>query len=83
MKEVGINEFLCDNNKRKGFLMKKRLYRIESGKMLAGVCGGIAEYFNLDPTLIRALWILFCVLGGSGILLYIILAVIMPSENSL
>lgn len=80
---MGINEFLCDNNKRKGFLMKKRLYRIESGKMLAGVCGGIAEYFNLDPTLIRALWILFCVLGGSGILLYIILAVIMPSENSL
>ena len=56
--------------------MKKRLYRIESGKMLAGVCGGIAEYFDIDPTLVRAL-------GGSGILLYIILAVLIPSEDSL
>ena len=37
---------------------KKRLYRIENGKMLAGVCGGIAEYFNVDPTLIRLLWVL-------------------------
>ena len=63
--------------------MKKRLYRIESGKMLAGVCGGIAEYFDIDPTLVRALWVLFCILGGSGILLYIILAVLIPSEDSL
>ena len=62
--------------------MKKRLYRIESGKMLAGVCGGIAEYFDIDPTLIRALWVLFCILGGSGILLYIILAVLIPSEET-
>ena len=62
--------------------MKKRLYRIESGKMLAGVCGGIAEYFDIDPTLVRALWVLFCILGGSGILLYIILAVLIPVKTA-
>ena len=46
----------------------KRLYRSESNRMLCGVCAGIAEYFNLDPTLIRLAWALFCVLGGSGVL---------------
>ena len=46
--------------------------------MLAGVCGGIAEYFGLDPTLIRLAWALFCILGGSGVLAYIIAAVIIP-----
>lgn len=80
---MGTCEFLSCDDERKVLLMKKRLYRIESGKMLAGVCGGIAEYFNVDPTLIRALWILFCILGGSGILLYIILAVLIPSEDNL
>lgn len=69
---MGTRGFLSCDYERKVLLMKKRLYRIESGKMLAGVCGGIAEYFDIDPTLIRALWVLFCILGGSGILLYII-----------
>ena len=80
MKPMGTNGFLSCDYERKVLLMKKRLYRIESGKMLAGVCGGIAEYFDIDPTLIRAL---FCILGGSGILLYIILAVLIPSEDDL
>ncbi len=44
--------------------MKKRLYRVEEGKMLAGVCGGIAEYFDLDPTIVRLAWILFCAAAG-------------------
>ena len=61
----------------------KKLYRSESNRMLCGVCAGIAEYFGIDPTLIRALWVLFCILGGSGILLYIILAVLIPSEDDL
>ena len=60
---------------------KKRLYRIENGKMLAGVCGGIAEYFNVDPTLIRLGWVVFCALGGSGILAYIIAALIIPQRK--
>lgn len=58
--------------------MNKRLYKSNRNKMLEGVCGGIAEYFNLDPTLVRLGWILFCALGGSGILVYIIAAVVIP-----
>lgn len=45
----------------------KKLYRSESNRMLCGVCAGIAEYFDLDPTLIRLAWALVCFLGGSGI----------------
>ena len=57
----------------------RRLYK-SYNKMIAGVCGGIAEYFGLDPTLVRLGWVLFCALGGSGILAYIIAALIIP-EN--
>lgn len=56
--------------------MNKRLYRSAHDRMLAGVCGGIAEYFQIDPTLVRLGWVAFTALGGSGILAYIILAVI-------
>lgn len=59
----------------------KRLYRSESSRMLCGICAGIAEYFNLDPTLIRLAWALFCVLGGSGVLAYILAAIIIPPES--
>ena len=62
--------------------MYKRLYKIDQGKMVDGVCGGIAEYFNIDPTLVRLAWILFSAMGGSGILAYIICAVIMPRQYS-
>lgn len=61
----------------------KRLYRSESNRMLCGVCAGIAEYFKLDPTLIRLAWALFCVLGGSGVLAYILAAIIIPSESQI
>ena len=57
--------------------MQKRLYRVEEGKMICGVCGGIAQYFNIDPTVIRLIWAIFGCMGG-GILAYIIAAVIMP-----
>ena len=60
--------------------MEKKLYKSETNKMLAGVCGGIAEYFNIDPTLIRLGWVVFCALGGSGLLAYIIMSIIMPSR---
>lgn len=59
----------------------KKLCRSEKEKMIAGVCGGIAEYMDLDPTLIRVLWVLFIFLGGSGLLAYIICAIIMPRCN--
>ena len=58
--------------------MSKRLYRSNENKMLAGVCGGIAEYFDIDPTIVRLAWVLLCPLGGSGILAYIIAAIVIP-----
>lgn len=60
--------------------MKKRLHKSYTNKMLCGVCGGIAEYFDLDPTLVRLGWVIFCALGGSGLLAYIIAAIIMPKD---
>lgn len=57
----------------------KRLYRSRENRMLCGVCGGIAEYFNIDPTLIRLLFVLFGLSGG-GILAYIIAAIIIPDS---
>lgn len=56
----------------------KKLYRSSTNSMLAGVCGGIGEYFNIDPTLVRLAWVLFSVLGGAGVLAYIIAAIIIP-----
>ena len=47
--------------------------------MIAGVCGGVAEYFNVDPTLVRLLFVLFALAGGPGLLVYIVLALVMPN----
>lgn len=60
--------------------MEKKLYRSNRNQMLAGVCGGIAEYFNVDPTLIRIALVLFCAMGGSGLIAYIIMAIIVPKS---
>lgn len=56
----------------------KTLYKSNRSKMVAGVCGGIGEYFGIDPTIVRLLWVLCCAIGGSGFLAYIIAAIIMP-----
>ena len=61
--------------------MNKRLYKSNENKMVCGVCGGIAEYFDIDPTLVRLGWVLFCALGGSGILAYIIAAIVIPGRQ--
>ena len=60
--------------------MKKKLYKINRGKIIDGVCGGFAEYFGLYPTLVRLIWVGFTLAGGSGIPLYIICMIIMPRE---
>lgn len=60
--------------------MKKKLYRSNRDFMLAGVCGGIAEYFNIDSTFVRLGWVLFCALGGSGVIAYLIAALIVPFD---
>jgi phage shock protein C len=58
----------------------KRLYKKEDGKIIAGVCAGIAEYFKLDPTVVRLAWLIFSAFAGSGIFIYIVAAIIMPGE---
>ena len=58
----------------------RKLYRSKTNRQLAGVCGGLAEYFNLDTTLIRVLFVVLAVLGGSGVVLYIALWIIVPRE---
>lgn len=60
--------------------MEKKLYKSNTNKVIDGVCGGIGEYFNIDPTLVRLAWVVFCALGGSGVLAYIIMALIIPRQ---
>lgn len=57
---------------------EKRLVRSDSQKMLAGVCGGVAQYLGWDPTIVRVIWVVLTLAGGSGILLYVILWLLMP-----
>jgi len=59
----------------------KKLYRSKSNKKLAGVCGGLAQYLNIDPTIVRLVWILATLFVGCGILAYIIALLIMPVEE--
>ena len=59
----------------------RKLQRSTSNKMIAGVCAGIASYFNLDPTIIRVLYVLMVFFAGFGILLYLILWLVIPSES--
>ncbi len=60
--------------------MAKRLYRSRKTRILGGVSGGLSEYLDVDVTLIRVLWVLVTLLGGSGVLAYIILWIIVPEE---
>lgn len=64
-------------------MMTKKLYLSSTDKKLAGVCGGIAEYFDLDSTLVRLGWVIFCLAGGSGIIGYIIAAFIIPRRPNM
>lgn len=60
--------------------MSKKLYKSNSNKMIAGVCGGIAEFLHVDVTIVRLLWVFFSLCLGSGILAYIICAIIIPND---
>lgn len=60
--------------------MRKRLYKSKTEKMVDGVCGGIAAYFDIDPTLVRLGWVLFCAAGGCGFIAYLIAAIVIPRE---
>jgi len=78
-----------DNNKTTTFKTEylnnsKQLHRSNENEMIAGVCGGIAEYFNQDPMIVRLLWVLACLASmGTGLLIYAILAIFLPkTENT-
>ncbi|MDR7871236.1 MAG: PspC domain-containing protein [Tissierellaceae bacterium] len=60
--------------------MDRRLYRSETNKMIAGVCGGLGEYFNIDPTLIRLAWVILSIPTAlfGGLIAYVIAAIIIP-----
>lgn len=58
----------------------KKLFKSDSNRMIMGVCAGIAEYINIDPTIIRLLWVLFSFAGGAGLLAYIIAAIVIPNK---
>ncbi|MBQ7012140.1 MAG: PspC domain-containing protein [Clostridia bacterium] len=60
--------------------MQKKLYKSNKDKKLDGVCGGLGEYFDVDSTLIRLAWVIFALCGGSGLLAYIIAAIIIPRD---
>lgn len=61
----------------------KRLYKIEKGRKIDGVCGGIAEFLGFDPTVVRVIWIIFAACAGGGIIAYFIAALIMPRKSDL
>ena len=58
----------------------RKLYRSKTNRQIAGVCGGLAEYFNVDAILIRVLFVLLAVLGGSGVVLYVAMWIIVPKQ---
>ena len=60
--------------------MEKKLYRSKTDKKIAGVCGGLAKYLNIDPTVIRLIWAIVVVCGGAGLLAYLICALVIPEE---
>ncbi len=58
----------------------RRLYRSRTDRKLAGVCGGLAQYLNADATLIRVLFLVLALLGGSGLVIYLLMWIIVPEE---
>ena len=63
------------------FNPSKRLSRTREGRVVAGVCAGIAAYFGLDPTLVRLAFAVFTIFGGAGILIYLIAWIVVPEEG--
>ena len=58
----------------------QKLYRSRDERMIGGVCGGLGEFFSIDPTLIRLLFVLLTIFGGSGVLVYLVMLLIVPEE---
>ena len=75
VKEIRRKEEMMDNN--------RKLYRSGKDKMICGVCGGLGDYLNVDPTLIRLLWVLLTCWAGMSIVAYLVAAIIIPMEPEL
>lgn len=61
---------------------RKRLYKSRNNKMICGVCAGIADYFNIDPSIVRVLWAVLALAAGTGVLAYIACAIILPEADT-
>lgn len=62
-------------------MKSKKLYRSKKNRIIAGICGGLGEYFNIDPTIVRLIWVFLVVFGmGAGIILYLIAWIIIPEK---
>lgn len=61
---------------------RKRLYKSRNNKMICGVCAGIADYFNIDPSIVRVLWAVLALAAGTGMLAYIACAIILPEGDT-
>lgn len=62
--------------------MERRLYKSKENRQLAGVCGGVGEYFNIDPVIVRLLVVAFTLAGGAGLIAYIVAAIIIPERDA-
>ena len=60
--------------------VQKRLYKSRDDRVIEGICGGIGEYLDVDPTLVRIVWLLFTFAGGAGLIVYIIASVVVPER---
>lgn len=58
--------------------MEKKLYKSRTDRKICGVCGGVAEYLNMDPSVVRLLWVIFAFCGSVGLFAYIIAAIVIP-----
>ena len=72
-----------ESNKKENTSKKKQLCRSEKDSKLVGVCGGFAEYFNIDSTLVRVIWIICSLIWGIGLIAYLLCALIMPKESEI
>jgi phage shock protein C len=61
--------------------MTRKLYKIEQGRKIFGVCGGLAEYLNIDVSVVRILWVVLALCWGMGIILYLICAFVLPNKS--
>ena len=61
----------------------RRIYRVEEDKMVDGVCGGIAEYLDVDPTIVRVIWAVLALAYGTGIIAYLVCALCMPAKSQI